>query len=283
MMRSKGFPVARLLLVVAMVLTTLVVAVPYAWMVLSAFKPTADVFKYATPLSVWTFVPPEPTLANFGVIFGQFAFARALLNSAIAATGHTLGTLIVCSLAAFAFSRLRFRFREVIFALVMVTSFIPFEAIMVPLYMVTRDLGMIDTYAGLFVPWIANAAGMYLLRQTFIEIPREYDEAAMLEGASAFRILWDVILPNARPALVTLALISALTSWNAFLWPLIVIQDPNKKVVQVAIATFTEPGQLPTWGELFAGATVATVPVLVIFLALQRFYVRGMVMSGIKG
>ncbi|MFN8525995.1 MAG: carbohydrate ABC transporter permease [Chloroflexota bacterium] len=283
--RSRGSTrlVSRAALYLLALVVTLLFVIPFAWMVLSSFKLTAEVFRYASPLTWKTFIPPDPTLSNFYVIFEKFNFHRSLMNSVIAALGQTSLTLVVCSLAAFVFARLQFRGRDLLFGLVVLSAFIPFEAIMVPLYVVTRQLGLVDTYAGLFLPWVANAAGIFLLRQSFIEIPREYDEAAMMEGASPVQVLWHVILPNSRPSLVTLALISALASWNSFLWPLIVIQDQTKQLVQVAIATFTDPGQLPTWGELFAGATVATVPVLIVFLALQRFYVRGMVMSGIKG
>jgi ABC-type glycerol-3-phosphate transport system permease component len=176
-----------------------------------------------------------------------------------------------------------FRGRDLIFAIIMITAMMPFEAIIVPLYMVMRSLELTNSYFALFLPWIANPFGIFLLRQTFIEIPRDYDEAAKVEGASYFQIFWHIILPNSRPALVTLALISFLLSWNSFMWPLIVMHDPDKQLIQVAIATFTQPGELPKWGNIFAGATAATIPILIIFLALQRYYVRGVVMSGVKG
>jgi multiple sugar transport system permease protein/putative chitobiose transport system permease protein len=154
---------------------------------------------------------------------------------------------------------------------------------MIPLYIVMRSFGLQNTYFALFLPWIANPLGIFLLRQAFIEIPRDFDDAAMMEGASHFQVFWNVILPNARPALITLALFSFLWSWNAFLWPLIVMQDPRKQVVQVAVATFTIPQEYPAWGEIFAASSIATVPVLLLFVALQRYYIRGIVMTGLKG
>ena len=252
-------------------------------MFFSSFRSTDEIFRYTFPLSWRSLIPTSPTLENFRDIFFKWGFGKKYWNSLIAATAQMLGTLLLCSTAAFALSRMYFRGRDLIFAIILITSMMPFEAIIVPLYMVVRSLGLTNSFAALFLPWIANPFGIFLLRQTFLEIPRDYDEAAKVEGASYFQIFWHIILPNVRPALVTLALISFLLSWNAFMWPLIVMQDPNKQVVQVAIATFTQPGELPLWGNIFAGATAATVPILIVFLILQRYYVRGIVMSGIKG
>jgi ABC-type glycerol-3-phosphate transport system permease component len=180
------------------------------------------------------------------------------------------------------FARLRFPGRDILFGIVMLTALIPLDVLMIPLYIVIRSLDLQSTYWALFLPWIANPFGIFLLRQAFIEIPRDLDEAALVDGASLYQVFWHVILPNSRAALATLALMSFLWSWNAFLWPLIVMQDANKQVVQVAIATFTIPQELPAWGQIFAASSVATVPILIVFIALQRYYIRGVVISGMK-
>jgi ABC-type glycerol-3-phosphate transport system permease component len=256
---------------------------PYEWMFSSAFKSTAEIFKYSWPVSWKTFLPPAPTLENFRVIFRDWNFGRNMLNSLFVSVCQVVGTLVVCSLSAFALTRMRFPGQGLIFGAVMLIALVPFEVVMVPLYVTVREMGLQNSYAALFLPWLANPFGVFLLRQAFTEIPRDYDEAAIIEGASPSQIFRHIILPNSRPALITLALMSFLWSWNAFMWPLIIMQDVNKQVVQVAIATFTLPYQLPAWGEIFAGATAATVPVLIVFSALQRYYVRGVVMSGLKG
>jgi len=256
---------------------------PYAWMALSSFKTTAELFKYTYPVTWKTFLPPNPTLANYASIFYAWKFGRAMINSLIASSAQMIGTLVISSLAAFVFARMRFRGRDLLFAAVMLVALIPFEVNMIPLYIVMRSFGLQSTYFALFLPWIANPLGIFLLRQSFMEIPSDFDDAAMIEGASHFRVFWHVILPNARPALITLALMSFLWSWNAFLWPLIVMQDSTKQVVQVAIATFTIPQEYPAWGEIFAASTIATVPILVLFIVLQRHYIRGVIMTGLKG
>ncbi len=252
-------------------------------MVFSSLRSTEEIFRYTYPLTWKSIIPTSITFDNFFDIFYKWGFGKNIWSSIIAATSQMIGTLILCSTAAFALSRIRFKGRDLLFAVIFLTSLMPFEAIIVPLYMVVRSLGLTSSYASLFLPWIANPFGIFLLRQAFIEIPRDYDEAAKVEGANYFQIFWHVTLPNVKPALVTLALVSFLLSWNSFMWPLIVMQDPNKQLIQVAIATFIAPGELPKWGNIFAGATASTIPILIIFLFLQRYYVRGVVMSGIKG
>jgi ABC-type glycerol-3-phosphate transport system permease component len=258
-----------------------VFALPFIWMILTTFKATPDVFKNMTPLSWKTFIPPNPTLINLDIVLNRWHFQTNMLNSLIAATGQVVANLIVCSMAAFAFSRLHFPGRDLLFGLVIFTAFIPFEIVMVPLFTIVKSVHLTRSYLGYYLPWIASPFAIFLLRQAFLEIPKEYDEAAMVEGASYFRIFWNIDIPLIRSALLTQALISFLWGWNAFLWPLIVMEDPKKKLVQVAVAQFIEPMR-PSWGELFAAASLATVPILIVFIILQRYYVRGVVLSGMK-
>jgi len=273
---------AQVLWYLLLLAVTIVFLLPFAWMVLTSFKPTADVFRYAFPLSWKTFVPPDPTLANYVSIFTTWTFQRDLLNSLITASAQVIGACVLSTLAGFVFGRMRFVGRDVLFGLVMLTAFVPFDVIVVPLYVVVRSLNLVSTYPSLFLPFIFSPFGIFLMRQAFLEIPRDFDEAATIEGASPLQILWYVLLPNAWPALVTLALIQFMWSWNSFLWPLVVMQDPTKQVVQVSIAKFRTVANFPLFGELFAAASAATVPALLLFFALQRFYVRGMLLSGLK-
>jgi len=163
------------------------------------------------------------------------------------------------------------------------TFLLPIESLMVPLYIQVSGLGLQDTLVGAFIPWIASPFGLFMLRQAFEDLPRELDEAARIDGAGHFRIFWSVVLPNVRTTLATLALVTFLFSWNAFLWPLVIIQSPRNQLIQLAIAQSVAIGQLPNWGETFAGATIATVPLIVLFLCLQRFFVRGIALTGMKG
>ena len=274
--------VQRVLLYLAMLAVVVVFATPFVWMFGSAFKTQGDIFSHAYPLSWETIIPSRPTFDNFAsVIFGR-GIGRNFLNNIIVAAAQVVLTVAVCAMAAFVFARMRFRGRDALFGLVVFSALIPFEATMIPLFQVMGSLELRSTYFSLFLPWIANPLGIFLLRQAFIEVPREYEEAAIVEGASRFQVFWNIVLPMSRPALITLTLLTFLWSWNSYLWPLIVMQDPSKQVIQVAIASFSAPEQLPAWGDIFAASALATIPVLSVFLLLQRYYVRGVAMSGLK-
>lgn len=274
--------VSQLTLYLLMGITGFIFLLPFIWMFLTSFKPTSEVFQYTYPLSWKTFIPPNPTLENYRSIFTTWGFHHYLINTLIVAVLQMSGACVFSSLTAFVFARIHFRGRDLLFAVTMLTAFVPFDVIVVPLYSVMKSLNLVSTYMALFLPNIFTPFGIFLMRQAFIEIPRELDESATIEGASLFQIFWHVILPNARPALVTLALIQFMFSWNNFIWPLVIMQNPQKQVIQVALANFRTIANFPLFGELFAGATVATVPILILFFILQRYFVRGMLMSGMK-
>lgn len=256
---------------------------PYAWIVASSFKPQFEIFRDLNPISWATFIPANPTIANFVHLFVNRGVGRALINSAIVSSCQVGGTLILCTMAAYGLTRMRFRGANIVFGIVLMTFLLPIESLMVPLYMHVANLGLQDTLAGVFIPWIASPFGLFMLRQAFEDLPRELDEAATIDGAGHFRIFWSVILPNVHTTLATLALVTFLFSWNAFLWPLVVISSPRNQLIQLAIAQSVSIGQLPNWGETFAGATIATVPLIVLFLFLQRYFVRGIALTGVKG
>lgn len=262
--------------------TAFVFLLPFVWMFLTSFKPTEDVFRYTSPLSWKTFLPPAPTLENYASIFVNWDFHRNLLNSLLVAVGQVVGACIFSCLAGYAFARLTFRGRNLLFGLTMVTAFVPFDVIVVPLYAVMRDLGLVSSYTALYLPFVFSPFGVFLMRQAFLEIPRELDEAALVDGASRFQTFWHISLPNVGSALVTLALIEFMWAWNSFIWPLVIMQDPSKQVVQVAISKFRTVANFPMFGELFAAASISTIPLLIIFLWLQRYYVRGVLVSGMK-
>jgi len=263
---------------------TLAWVTPYVWMLASSLRPQAEIFQYVTPLSWKTFVPQSFTLASYRELFAlvPFPFSRYVFNSIFVALSVTTLSLIVNALAAYAFARLEFPGRSVLFAVFLSTMIVPFEVLAIPLYLQIRSFGWVNTYQALIIPWIANPLGIFLLRQFFQEIPRELEEAARIDGCSYVGAFRHVVIPNSIPALVAFALIRFQASWDAFLWPLIAAPSAEKRVIQVAIASFVTEVQT-RWDLTFAASVMATLPVAAAFLVLQRYYVQGVVMSGLKG
>jgi multiple sugar transport system permease protein len=273
----------RLLTATGMVALAVLFGFPLIWTVFSAFKSTRSIVSDAYPLSWRSFLPGHITTGNFGNLFGTLDFGRTLLNTTIASVGQITGSLLVCTLAGYAFARIRFRFRGVLFGLCMLGAFIPIEATVVPLYTVVNELGLLSTYAVLYLPFVCNPFGIFLMRQSFRDIPDEIFDAASTDGAGTFMQFFRIALPNVRPALATLVLIQFIWSWSNYFWPLIAMQDPAKQVAQVAMASLqTSANNQPMYGEMFAAATVVTVPLVLLSMSLQRYYVRGMLSAGLK-
>jgi multiple sugar transport system permease protein len=258
--------------------------VPFAWMFLAAFKPQLEIFQYIFPLNWKTFIPQTWTLENFQGLMElePYPFTYYIWNSLFVAITVTLCSLVVNAMAAYAFAKLRFPWQNALFAIFLSTTIIPFEVIAIPLYLEMKTFSWVNSYQALIIPWIANAMGIFLLRQFFAEIPRDLIEAAQIDGCSHLSAFRRIVLPNAIPAMITFALIRFQASWDAFFWPLIVASNPEKRVVQVAIASFATEAQT-RWGLTFAATTLATLPILIVFILLQRYYVQGVVTSGMKG
>jgi ABC-type glycerol-3-phosphate transport system permease component len=272
----------RLVSVVLLILLGVIFAFPILWAALNSLKSTNDIITGTYPLSLSSFVPLKPTIENYLYVFGELQFQHNLLNTLIAAAGQVGIAVVASSLAGYAFARLKFAGRDLLFGLLLLTAFIPVEAIIVPLYRIMQTLGLVSTYPALFLPFACNPFGIYLMRQAFRDIPTEMDEAARIDGAGPLRVFFSIALPNVKPTLATLVLIQFIWSWNAYLWPLIVMQDPNKQIAQVAIANLKSIPNSPMDGPLFAAATAVTLPLVVLSILLQRYYVRGLVTSGMK-
>lgn len=268
-------------LVIALILCCFLA--PYAWIVASSFKNQLTLFNDVTPLSWKAFFPVGSTLENYRSLFERTNVLTAVLNTAIVAGGQVALTLLLCSMAAYSLTRISFPGAKIVFVLILLTFLLPIEALMVPLYQVVSGLGLSNTLLGIMIPWIASPFGLFLLKQAFEELPVELEDAARIDGAGHVRIFFSIVLPNVKVPMLTLGLITFLFSWNSFLWPLVIVQDPANQVIQVAIAQQGSPTQLPNWGETFAGATVATLPLILLFLALQKYFTQGMTTSGIKG
>jgi multiple sugar transport system permease protein len=226
-------------------------------------------------------IPANPTLANFAYVFTEVDFVRYLLNTFVVAATVTVTALLFHSMAGFALARLRFPGREAIFLTMFSTFLVSLPVIIVPLFILVRAFGMLNSYAGLIIPSIFNAFGIFLLRQFYLSVPRELEEAALIDGASFFRIYWSIILPISRPVLAALAILFFLANWNAFLWPLTITRDPELRLVQVAIAGFQ--GQYTAaWNYVMAASTVVALPMLLLFLIFQRQILDSLKTSGLK-
>jgi multiple sugar transport system permease protein len=272
------------------VILALIFLIPFIWMIFGSLRQEKEIFAYLYPLSWHTFLPVDWTLNHYLDVLGFSAegrrfglnFGRNLANSFIVSTAVVISSLVFNTAGAYFFARLPFPKKNWLLAFVLVTLFVPLEVTMVPLYIVVRMLGLQNSYWAMIVPWFASPFVIFALIQYFRDIPYELDEAAFLDGASYFRILTNIIVPLAIPGLVTMALLEFQFIWNLFYWPLIAVQSNELQVLQVAIASQTTQEQT-YWGRTFAGCALASVPVILIFLALQRYYVRGIASTGIKG
>ena len=268
--------------IVLIALIGIIFVFPIFWAASSSFKSTDDIITGTYPLSLSSFLPVRPTFENYFYLFTELNFQRNLLNTLIAACGQVGIAVIASSLAGYAFARLNFPGNKLIFGLLLLTAFIPIEAIIVPLYRIMQWLGLVSTYPALFLPFACNPFGIFLMRQAFRDIPLEMEEAARIDGAGPFRVFLTIALPNVKPTLATVVLIQFIWSWNAYLWPLVIMQDPEKQIAQVAIANLKSIPNFPMDGPLFAAATAVTAPLVIVSIVLQRYYVRGLVSSGMK-
>lgn len=259
--------------VVALILA-LVTIFPLLWMLTSSFKGADEVLSNK-------FLPQHPTFSNYTYVFTQVPFARYLLNSLIVSVVVTVVALFFHSMAAYALARLRFPGRDTLFMLIFSTLLITFPVILVPLFIIVHTLHLLDSYAGLIVPAIFNAFGIFLLRQFYLSIPNELEDAAIVDGCGYWQIYWKVILPLSRPVFAALAVLFFLANWNAFLWPLIATNSDNLDVVQLGIANF-QTQHANAWNYTLAASTIAALPTLALFAAFQRRIVESIKTSGFK-
>jgi multiple sugar transport system permease protein len=267
-------------------LATAIALVPFGWMILTAVKTGPEV--YRMPPVFW---PAEPTLANFAAAWRTGNFPRLFANSVIVAGLATGLNLLLDSMAAFAFARLRFPGREALFAIVLATMMLPAVVTIIPLFLIVKSLptlpyppapgGWLNTYAGVVAPGAASAFGIFLFRQYFETIPLEIDEAAKLDGAGLFRTYWSLVMPLAAPACVTVAIFTFVLQWNDFLWPLVVATDADMYTLQVGLSYFTTEHAID-WPLLMAAAVIVTTPVLLLYAFLQKYFVGGLAMGASK-
>ncbi|MBI2760637.1 MAG: carbohydrate ABC transporter permease [Chloroflexi bacterium] len=253
-------------------------AFPFVWMVLTAVKPRAEAVRNPP-----TVLPETWRWENFVDAWQAAPFGRYFFNSFLVSTVVAIGVMATSLLAAYAFTRLRFPGRDLLFGLFLATMMIPFESTLIPNFMTVRTLGIYDSYAGLIVPWLANVVGIFLMRQFFITLPNELFEAATIDGCGHFRMLWNVVLPLARGPLGAVALFNFLAQWNGLLWPLIVIGSHQEYFpVQLGLSTFVNADANEPQLQM-AAAAFTIAPILVFYFFLQRQFIEGIASTGLKG
>lgn len=265
---------------------------PFVWTVLASFRQESEILANLFPLSIDTFWPRpgEWTLEHYQTIMGLNAvgareslrFDKSLWNSFVVSAAVVTSSLIFNTMAAFFFSRLPFPKKNALLLYVIATLFVPIQVTLVPLFIVVKQLGFANTYWAMILPWFASPFVIFALIQFFKEIPHELDEAAIIDGANYVQILRHVIMPLSVPGLITMALLEFQFVWNLFLWPLIAVSDKNIQVIQVTLA-LTQTQRTTYWGRRFSGAALASVPVIILFVLLQKYYTEGVAQTGIKG
>jgi len=280
--RANGGPagvnlISRIVLYLVLILIGLFFLLPLVWMFSTAFKPFVETLQP-------TWIPQEPTLENFTSIFNDpsIPVLRWFVNSVGVAVAFTALVIFLDALAAYAYARMEFPGRDLLFGLLLATLVMPGIMFLVPNYITIARLGWLNTYQGVIAPGLSGVFGVFFLRQFFQSIPKELEEAAYMDGASVWTTFLRVSLPLARGAIATLAIITFLTSWNDFLWPLLILNDRELQTLPVGLATIQ--GQYTfDYGKLMAGAVVTAAPVLILYIFLQRYIIQNVAMTGLKG
>jgi putative chitobiose transport system permease protein len=254
---------------------------PFLWMVSSSVRPESEIFAFLSPLSIYVLVPKTFTLQSYAQLLdGQLG--RTVFNSIFVAFLTVVFGLVINATAAFALSVLRFAFRSALFAIVVVSFMIPFDAIAIPLSQSFRDWGLQNTYASLVLPALGNGFAIFVLRQFFLGVPTELREAARVDGAGWWTIFWRIYVPLTKPALIGAGLMLFLSQWHAYLWPLLVVTEPSMQLAPVALAQYI--GQFEfTFGPMYAGSTIVSLIPAVILLVFQPYFVRSIASQGLKG
>jgi multiple sugar transport system permease protein len=272
-------------------LIAIVMIFPFLWMVSSSLKTQRELFVFPPRL-----LPSEWLWQNYAEAWRAARFSSYFINTVIVAVGGTLVTLLVCSMAAYAFAKLRFRSRNVLFWLVLGSQMIPGIITLIPSFLVVKSIpfaggnnwlgqggyGLLNSYGGLLLPGAGSAFGVFLLRQFFVSLPEDLSDAARIDGCGEFGIFWRIIIPLSKPALAALAIFTFQAYWNDFIWPLVTISDDRYKTIQLGLIVFRQRFATE-WGAMMAGVTIATIPMLIFFLSAQRYFVRGIAMTGLKG
>ena len=261
-----------------LLLGLLAVAGPFLWMILSSFKPQSELVRVPP-----TWLPETWTFSNYDRLFTQLNFPRYFFNSVFVAGSVVLANIVFCSMVGYALAKLNFVGKRLIMLLVLGTLMVPGSVTVIPLFVLMSKLGLVNTYWAVILPFAVGPFGVFLMRQFMLGIPNDLLEAARVDGASEFRIFWKVVVPLSWPGMAALGIITFLGSWNNFLWPLIVLTDEHMYTLPVALGTFAIGQHQADYGLLMAGATALVIPIVVVFLLLQRHFTESIANTGIKG
>jgi multiple sugar transport system permease protein len=265
------------LVYIALILLGLSMLMPFIWMLSTSLMTELEVYNFPPK-----FIPDTWRWENFIEAMTLQPFGRYFLNSAIISAVAVTGQLLFCSMAAYAFARVKFIGSDKIFAVYISTMMIPMIVWIIPAFLLVNTFGLMNSYLGLVGPWVSNVWGIFLLRQFFLTIPKDLEDAARIDGASELRIFWTIILPLSKPALATLAIFSFMNAWKDFLWPLIVTNQTNMRTVEVGIANFSNVYSTD-WPHQMAAAVIVLLPIIIFFVIAQKHFVRGITFSGMKG
>lgn len=284
--RTASWYISRILLHSLLMTLAFIFMFPFVWSLLTSLKTMPELFKPMPSGSIKGIVeymiPKHWRWENYSQVFETVPFGRFYLNTIGVTIARTMGGVFIASLAGFAFAQLRFRGRDFIFFVLLAGLMVPDQVLIVPRYILMREFHWLDTYQGLIIPLMFSAFGAFLLRQFFLGIPRDFYEAAAIEGANPFRIYWDIYLPLARPALSAFGFLMFLFSWNEFLWALTITNSTKMRVLSVGIALFE--GQYNTnTAVMLAAANLATIPLIILFMFFQKQLVEGIALTGVKG
>jgi multiple sugar transport system permease protein len=265
-------------LYVLLVVGLLLVVGPFVWMLLGSLKTQRELL--ASPP---TLLPESPTLNNFSRLFERADFARFFFNSTLIAVVVTLANLLFCSMAGYALAKLDFFGKRGLFGLAIATLMVPGAVTLVPLFVLMSKLGLVNSYAAVILPFAAGAFGVFLMRQFMSSVPDDLLDAARVDGASEWRIFWSIVMPLLKPGLAALGIFQFLATWNNFLWPLVVLTEDRMYTLPVALATVAIGQNKADYGLLMAGSVVLVLPVIAVFLVLQRHFTQSIAMTGLKG
>ncbi len=250
---------------------------PFMWMVSTSFKPSSEIYVFPP-----RWIPKNPTLKNYVDLFSSINFGRPFLNTVIVASSITFLSVLLSSMAGYAFAKFRFKGRDKLFFLILATLMVPGQMTMIPVFLLLRYLGLLNTYTGLILPGAVSVFNIFFMRQFIITIPNDLIEAARIDGARESYIFFKIILPLSKPALTTISIFTFTGSWNSFLWPLIIAQDERMYTLPVAVSVLA--GQ---YGEniaiQMAGSCIVITPILIFFLFAQRYFIKGIALTGLKG
>lgn len=274
--RSIDKAISKIIIIFVLVFLAFCMLVPIIWMILGAFKQDSEIISYPPTFFVHNF-----TIDNFKKLFMRIDMWNYIKNSAIYAIGTTVPSLVVNCLAGYAFARYDFKGKNMIFLLFLATMMIPFQVIMIPLFLEVHSLGMYDNYAGLIIPRIASAYWIFLMRSSYQQLPKELEEAARIDGLGEFGIFFKIMTPQIKPALVTFIILNINGSWNDLLWPLIITSSADMRTIANGLAMFVGSHTIE-YGPAFAGGAISLIPMLIIYIFGQKYFVEGQVSAGLK-